>query len=238
MPPPRHGKVLVAGVVAAAVLAAMAYLLVKHHIPGPGGGAGVGGTEQSAVAGQYIYTARTANDAAITLPAEVQNELLQTGLADRSIALTRVGFTGDVATSSVDLTPRTGNSTNDPVLKVSGRAVPVNDAKISGIEKNINSSPATATGGRALYAGLTKTDFTGAPVTIISSGLDLANPDNFRVLNWSVPTGELAAEMKNAGTLPALHGPVTFVLVPTAGPQPQLGQAQKDYLKAVWACPS
>ena len=40
--------------------------------------------------------------------------------------------------------------------------------------------------------------------------------------------------MKKANALPALHGPVTFVLVPTAGPQPQLGQAQKDYLKAVW----
>ena len=42
------------------------------------------------------------------------------------------------------------------------------------------------------------------------------------------------AGVKKAGALPALHGPVTFVLVPTAGPQPQLGQAQKNYLKAVW----
>ena len=40
--------------------------------------------------------------------------------------------------------------------------------------------------------------------------------------------------MKKAGALPALHSPVTFVLVPTAGPQLQLGQAQKNYLKAVW----
>ena len=31
-----------------------------------------------------------------------------------------------------------------------------------------------------------------------------------------------------------MDGPVTFVLVPTAGPQPRLGQTQKDYLKAVW----
>jgi hypothetical protein len=42
------------------------------------------------------------------------------------------------------------------------------------------------------------------------------------------------ATVKKAGALPALHGPVTFVLVPTAGPQPQLGQAQKKYLKGVW----
>ena len=71
-------------------------------------------------------------------------------------------------------------------------------------------------------------------MTIISSGIDLANPDNFRSLKWSVPPGVVVAEVKKAGALPALHGPVTFVLVPTAGPQPQLGQAQKNYLKAVW----
>jgi hypothetical protein len=223
-------------VLAAAVLLTAGYLVLKHDIPGSRAAViGQGAPAGPGVAAQYIYTARTANDAAIALPGAVQNELLQIGLAGQSIALTRVGFTGDVSTSPIDLTPRTGDSANDPVLRVRGRAVPVIDAKISGIEKTINASAANATsGGRALYAGLTKTDFTGAPVTIISSGLDLANPDNFRALKWSVPPGELVAELKRANALPALHGPVTFVLVPTAGAQPQLGQAQKDYLKAVW----
>ena len=210
------GKALMAIVAGSVVLALAAYLMTRHPIRAAGA--------------QFIYTAPTANDAAITLPGPVQNELLQVGLAHRSIALTRVGLTGDVSTSSVDMTPRTG----DRVLKVTGRAVPVIDAKISAIEKAVN-SPAVATGGgQALYAGLTRTTFTGAPVTIISTGLDLANPDNFRALNWSVPPEEVVANVKNAGALPALHGPVTFVLVPTAGPQPQLGQAQKNYLKSVW----
>jgi hypothetical protein len=72
-------------------------------------------------------------------------------------------------------------------------------------------------------------------VTIISTGLDLTNPDNFRALQWSVTPEEVVAAVKKAGAEPALHhGPVTFVLVPTAGSQPQLGQAQKRYLKAVW----
>ena len=71
-------------------------------------------------------------------------------------------------------------------------------------------------------------------MTIVSSGLDLVNPDNFRVLNWSVSPQELVATVKKAGDLPALRGPVTFVLVPPAGPQQQLGQAQKTYLEAVW----
>ena len=131
------------------------------------------------------------------------------------------------------MTPRTGNSNSDPALKVNGRAVPVIDAKISAIHTAVNSA-AAASGGQALFAGLTRITFTGAPVTIVSSGLDLANPDNFRSLNWSVPPAVLVADVKKAGDLPALHGPVTFVLVPTAGPQPQLGQRQKNYLEAVW----
>jgi len=132
------------------------------------------------------------------------------------------------------MTPRTGNSSQDPALKVAGRAVPVINAKISGIDADVNDPAGTAGGGRALYTGLTKTDFTSAPVTIISSGLDLANPDNFRSLNWTVTPSAVVTEVKQAGDLPALHGPVTFVLVPTAGRQPQLNQTQKNYLKEVW----
>jgi len=40
--------------------------------------------------------------------------------------------------------------------------------------------------------------------------------------------------VKKAGIQPALHGPVTFVTVPTAGSQPQLGQAEKDYRNNTW----
>jgi hypothetical protein len=220
-----------AGVAGAVALAGAGYLVANHrtHAGSLAGGA------PGAAAGQVIYTERTANDAAIILPDAVQNDLIQIGLAHQPIKVTKVGFAGNVSTSSIDMTPRTGNSSNDPALKVTGRAVPVIDSKISAIEKTINSAPASATGGgRALYAGLTKIDFTHAPVTIISSGLDLANPDNFRSLNWAVPAQAVAAEVKKAGALPALHGPVTFVIVPAAGRQPQLRQAQKDYLKAVW----
>ena len=187
-----------------------------------------------AIAAQFIYTARTENDATIILPAVVQQDLLQDGLARKSIALTRVGYTGDVTTSYIDMTPRTGNSSTDPPLRVSGREVPAIEAKISGIQTDINSAATAAHGGRALFLGLTRITFTDTPVTIISPGLDLANPDNFRTLDWSVPPAEVVAEVKNAGALPTLHGPVTFVLVPTAGPQQQLGQAQKNYIEAVW----
>ena len=215
---------------AAAIVLALAYLMARHAIAE----ANTGHPERDPVAAQFIYTVPTANDATITLPAAVQSDLVQIGLDHRLIALTRVDSDGNASTSVIDMTPRTGNSPSDPALMVAGRAVPVIDAKVSAIEKIINSPAASGSGGQALYAGLTKITFTGAPVTIISTGLDLANPDNFRSLQWSVPPKELLAVVKGAGALPALHGPVTFVIVPTAGAQPQLGQAQRNYRNAVW----
>jgi hypothetical protein len=187
-----------------------------------------------AVADQVVYTARTANDAAIILPAAVQADLHQDGLAHQSIALIRVDYTGDVSPSVIDMTPRTGNSPTDAPLRVAGRVGPAIQAKISVIQTDVNSPAAATGGGRALFAGLTRITFTDAPVIIISSGLDLANPDNFRTLDWSVAPSAVVAEVKKAGDLPALHGQVTFVLVPTAGPQQQLGQAQKNYIQAIW----
>jgi hypothetical protein len=218
--------------VAAAVALAVGFWEIQHAFPSAAVPAAVVGNPAPAC--QFIYTAPTANDARITLPSAVQSELLKIGLSHESIALTRVGYDGNASTSVIDMTPRTGNSASDPVLKVNSRAVLVVDAKISEIQTAID-SPAAAIGGQALYAGLTRTDFTGAPVTIISSGLDLANPDNFRSLRWAAPPEKVVADVKKVGALPTLHGPVTFVIVPTAGPQPQLAQAQKDYLKEVWS---
>ena len=217
--------------VAVIVAAGASYLVARHRIGAAGGG---GDPVGNSIAGQVVYPARTANDAAIILPSAVQDKLHQAGLDHQLIELIRVGYTGNVSTSYTDMTPRTGNSSTAPVLKVGGRIDQAINKKIFAIETAVNSPAAATGGGRALYAGLTRTDFTGAPVTIISDGLDLANPDNFRTLKWSVRPEEVVATVKKAGALPALHGPVTFVLVPTTGPQPQLGQAQKDYLKAVW----
>jgi hypothetical protein len=205
-------------------LKAVARDLTGQASPAPGA--------PGSVAGVYIYTARTANDAAIILPAGVQQTLQQDGQAHQSIELIRVGYTGYVSTSYMDMTPRTGGSSTDAPL-IPERAGPVIAAKISGIETDVN-SPSAGPGGSALYLGLTRITFPYAPVTIISPGIDLDNPDNFRILAWSVPPSVVVAEVRKAGDLPVLHGPVTFVLVPAAGPQQQLGQAQKDYIQAVW----
>jgi hypothetical protein len=217
----------VAGLVVSAVAIAAGFLLgaVKR--------APVAAATALPVADQIVYTARTANDAAITLPGAVSNDLTEAANAHQAVKLTAVGYTGDVSSRVIDMTPRTGSSPQDPVLKVPGRIAAAIAAKTAGIQADVN-SPATAPGGRALYTGLTRTTFTSAPLIIVSSGLDLSNPDNFRVLNWSVSPADLVATVKKAGDLPALRGPVTFVVVPTAGAQPQLAQAQVNYLEAIW----
>jgi hypothetical protein len=189
------------------------------------------GTAEAAL--RIVYTAATSNDAAVSIPPETKVDLQNLGLAERQIALTRVDSSGEVSDAIIDLTPRTGDSPNDEVLKVRERAIPVIDAKIAEIEATINSSPASS-GDRALYAGLTKINFTSVPTIIISSGLDLASPDNFRDLNWSVTPEDVVDNVKRAGAQAALHGPVTFVVVQPTGVQAQLGQAQKDYRNAVW----
>ena len=170
-PQPSMGKSLktaaLAGAAAAALLAGAAYAFTGIHLRLTGTTGPIPVVTESTdpagpAASQLVYTDRTANDAPVTLPAVVQDNLLSLGLAHRSVELTRIGYTGAVTNSSIDLTPRTGSSSRDPVLKVRDRAVPVIDAKISGIGTAIN-TPRGSAGGRALYTGLTRTDFTGVP---------------------------------------------------------------------------
>lgn len=226
------GTVAMVIVVVVAVLAGGGWKAIKRDLASHLGPAPT--APPSPVADQVVYAVRTANDAAIILPAAVQADLRQVALAHQSIELSRVGYTGEVSPSVIDMTPRTGNSPADPPLRVAGREGPAIQAKISSIQTAVNSAAGSTGGGRALFAGLNRITFTDVPVTVISSGLDLANPDNFRTLDWSVPAAEVVADVRKAGDLPALHGPVTFVLVPTAGPQQQLGQAQKSYIQAIW----
>ena len=193
---------VVLALLASGGLKAVARDLAGQASPAPG-------TPES-IAAQIIYTARTENDAAITLPSNIQEDLVKVGQAHQSIELDQVGSSGHVIESVVDMTPRTGNSSQDPVLKVPGRAFAAIEAKVAGIQAAVNSP--SAAGGRALYIGLTKTRFSGVPVIIVSSGLDLSNPDDFRSLNWSVLPANVVAQVKKFGDLPALHGPVTFLL--------------------------
>lgn len=184
------------------------------------------------VARHIVYTAPTGNASALSLPNSVKFDLQKVGLAHEKVSVTRIEGDGSSSTTVVDLTARTGDSPSDPPISVDTRALPKINDKIAAIESSLN-TPATS-GAQSLYTGLTRTDFTNVPTIIVSTGIDLSAPVDFRSLAWSVPTAEIVDRVKQAGVQPALHGPVTFVTVPTAGAQPQLGQAEKDYRNKTW----
>lgn len=191
-----------------------------------------GATDTVDVARHIVYTAPTGNASSISLPAEVKADLQKVGLSHQKVALTRIDGDGSSSTSVIDLTARTGDSPSDPPITVDTRAIPKIDAKITGIESSLN-TPATV-GSQSLYTGMTRTDFTDVPTIVVSTGIDLAAPVDFRNLGWSVPASEIVDLVKKAGVQPALHGPVTFITVPTTGAQPQLGQAEKGYRNNTW----
>ena len=203
-------------------------------LAGVGFAAGIfkGVTDVVDVVRHIVYTAPTGNASGLSLPGSVKADLQKVGLAHEKVAITRIEGDGSSSTAIVDLTARTGDSPSDPPITVDTRALPKINDKIIAIETRLN-TPATS-GAQSLYTGLTRTDFTEVPIIIISTGLDLAAPVDFRSLAWAVPAAEIVERVKQAGIQPALHGPVTFVTVPTAGGQPQLGQAEKDYRNNTW----
>lgn len=184
------------------------------------------------VARHLVYTAITANESAIVLPEVVLADLQSVARERRSVAVTRIEFDGSVTSKILDLTARIGPAPTDPPITLPERAAPVIAAKLAELQREMN-VPA-ASGGHALYAGLTRTVFSAAATTIVSSGLDLSAPVDFRDLNWSTPADRVVENVKRAGVQPALKGPVTFVVVPSAGDQPQLGQAERDYRNGIW----
>jgi len=215
----------------AAVIAVVAAVAVLGGV-GYAAGAFKGVADVVDVVRHIVYTAPTANASAIALPASVKADLQKVGLAHEKVALTRIDSDGASSTTVMDMTARTGDSPSDAPITVDSRALPKIDDKIASIEAALN-TPAT-TGTQSLYTGLTRTDFTKVPTIVVSTGIDLVAPVDFRSLAWSVQPAEIVASVKKAGVQPALHGPVTFVTVPTSGTQPQLGQAEKNYRNNTW----
>ena len=133
--------------VAVVVLAVADHLMVHRDIRAAGAATGPAG----AVAGQFIYTARTANDAAITLPGVVKGRPAAGRAGSPVDRAHPVGYTGTVSTSYIDMTHRTGNSSQDHVLKVAASSIPNSIHDIRGGTDQTCKHPTTlAEGGRAV----------------------------------------------------------------------------------------
>jgi hypothetical protein len=191
-------------------------------------------TSEQEVKLEIVSTEPTANDAAITLPKNLRKQLRAIGRAHQQIAWTSINASGDASRQIIDLTPRVSDDPDAKPVKIPERATEVIGKKIDKFEYAINSQAADSNG-HSLYTGLTKIAFSGAPVVIISSGLDLSSPIDFRKLAWSVPASKVVEQIKDSREQANLHdAQVLFVVVPSVGGQPQLREAQKTYRNNLW----
>jgi len=187
------------------------------------------------VGASLLYTAPTATQAALVLPASVRTLLCELGMGGQAVKLIRIQPDGTTKARDVDLTPRLDGRPDGPILKVKDRAEDAIEALIAELEAEMN-TPSADSSGRALYSGLLRTSFPkNKPVIILSSLIDLAQPMDARELGFGVAPSRVSEALVESGYVPALNSArVTFVVVPTSGDQPQLRTPETAYMKDVW----
>lgn len=179
-----------------------------------------------------VYTAPTSTEASVFFPESIRETFRSMGRAEQQIAVVRVEADGGVQQEHVDLTPR---SSNGNVLKVEDRANQAIDRTVDSVLAKVTEPSGGGSTNRAMYTGLLKSTFpAGKPIYIITS-LDLADPVDFRKLAFGVAPDRLVEVLKASGQVPDIDAsPVTFILSPADGGQPQLRAAEKKYVKDVW----
>ncbi|MGW6280010.1 OmpA family protein [Kribbella sp. NPDC055071] len=189
-----------------------------------------------ALGGTIIYTAPTANQAAIRIAGAARSMIEQAGLAHQAVRLVRVEGNGAVSSTTLDLTPRVDGKPDGEPLKVQERAVEEIARSITKLEDQLNEKSSTVAG-QALFAGLSRARVdTSRPVFVFSSGLDTTDPIDFRKLAFDVAPASLVQDLKAAGELPALRGAaITFVVLAESGPQAALRRPQSAYREALWS---
>jgi outer membrane protein OmpA-like peptidoglycan-associated protein len=185
--------------------------------------------------GTIVYTAPTANQAAIRIAGSAREMLERAGAQRQVVRVVRIDGKGAVSTSTADMTPRVDGKPDGEPLKVPERAAKEIDRLIGTLEGQLNEK-SSVVGGEALFAGLSRARIdVSRPVFIFSSGLDTTDPVDFRKLAFDVAPATLAGELRAAGELPALQGAeITFAMLGESGRQPILRRPQVVYREAVW----
>lgn len=222
-------QLMVAGVVAAIVLtAAFTFTLLKAQQPRVTDPAPPRSQPVGAV---LVYTAPSSTEGGVHLPSTVRDDLRTLGRDQKSVTLVRVEADGAISQTSIDLTPRAGGH----VLKVEERADQAINTTLDGMEATMGTPTGDGATSRALYTGLLRASIPdGVPLYLLSS-LDLTDPLDFRKLAFGVAPERIVEVLTEAGQVPDIAGsPVTFVLLPAAGEQPRMRNAEKTYTKNVW----
>lgn len=185
------------------------------------------------IVGTIVYTAPTANEQAIDLPAPVTDLVTKAANASSGFRLVRVDGDGTISSKVIDATPKLPDG---EIAKVDARERDATNTLLDTLKEAINGDEATVPG-ESLLGGLqrlTNLDTT-KPVILIGSLLDTASPFDFRSLGFDADVPELADQLKAADELPKLDGAVIRIVVRgTAGDQEQLRTAQDDYRQAAW----
>ncbi|MFG1818398.1 OmpA family protein [Kribbella sp. NPDC049174] len=192
-------------------------------------------TPEPVLGGTIVYTAPTANQAAIRIGGSAREMLERAGAGHQVVRVVRIEGNGAVSTSTVDMTPRIDGKPDGEPLKVAERAAAEIDRLIATMQSQLNQK-SSAVGGEALFAGLSRARIdVSRPVFIFSSGLDTTDPVDFRKLAFDVAPSTLAGELRAAGELPALQGAmITFAVLGESGRQPVLRRPQVVYRETLW----
>lgn len=180
-----------------------------------------------------VFDEATANAKSVPLTGLFGDEFRLAADENRSIRLVGIDGAGKVVSNEqFDLTPKLDNGT---VLKVAGRVEQATAANLDKVEQKINDAN-SAVPGQAVFLGLERLQLnTSAPIYVVSSLLDTADPLDMRRLGWDVAPKEVVAGLKRAAELPDLTGAdITFIVRPVAGDQEQLRQPQVEYREALW----
>ena len=220
------GKVAAAATIA--ILAVAAFLLVHKTKTTPRPPT----TPQATVIADDGSFEAAAIPSVAGLPATLDDVF--TRIANRHGSVRRIDVNGDgaITTSVVDLTPHD----HGEVLKVPARAAAAVRRNIDALLTSLN-TVSTSKPGRSLLSGLQQVrlyDDVG-PVIAFTTGLDLNDPLDFRVLGWETDPAKIVVFLRQHDELPDLHGrQLLLVFLPPSGDQPQLRAPQQDYLHRVW----
>ena len=181
---------------------------------------------------QLLVEAPTTTTSPIELPTGVTSELKRLGSVDHAaVQIIRIDGAGKPQSSTIDMTPRISGE----IARTEPRASQLLDAKVQRVQAAVE-QPATKPGG-SVYAAISQSGVIdpSIPLTIVTSGLENANPISFGTLGWRVKPTAVKTAVENSPVRPLpLPAKTTVVFAPVAGAQRPISAPQVQYRQAVW----
>jgi hypothetical protein len=168
----------------------------------------------------------------------VVSRLYEFAEAEKSVQVVRIEGDGSPTSQTLELTAHVGGDPKADVELRQDKIQEETEKLVTALEAEMN-EPTPGTEGRATYLGLVKATVgsldADAPVWVLSSFIDTADPVDLRAVAWQDGgIEEILRQVKEAEFHPLWMAdrPVTFVRAAPAGEQ-ELWPAEEAYLKSV-----